>query len=151
VNSNLEAQKAAEALDHSTSALAQADSLGSDCVDAAHIGCAECAWGKVAGCWRCGSRVTPIAPRRVVRAAAVLAERYLNGDVAAYGRLHFAEGRMWSGKFRRATASERRDQFWFSVGRALGAAYGRRGCPTDYERAMRRAIDSARELIAAGA
>lgn len=21
------------------------------------IGCPECAWGKVAGCWRCGSRV----------------------------------------------------------------------------------------------
>lgn len=21
-------------------------------------GCPECAWGKVAGCWRCGSRVT---------------------------------------------------------------------------------------------
>jgi hypothetical protein len=22
------------------------------------IGCHECAWGKVLGCWRCGSRVT---------------------------------------------------------------------------------------------
>ena len=21
------------------------------------IGCSECAWGKVAGCWRCGSRI----------------------------------------------------------------------------------------------
>lgn len=24
------------------------------------IGCPECAWGKVAGCWRCGSRVEHI-------------------------------------------------------------------------------------------
>lgn len=24
------------------------------------IGCHECAWGKVAGCWRCGSRAEPI-------------------------------------------------------------------------------------------
>jgi len=83
-------------------------------------------------------------PGRVIKAAAALAERYMNPDVAAYGRLHFAEGRMWSGKFRRAPASERREQFWFSVGRALGAAYGRRGCPTDYERDMRREIDSVR-------
>lgn len=22
-------------------------------------GCAECAWGKVAGCWKCGSRIAP--------------------------------------------------------------------------------------------
>jgi len=26
-------------------------------------GCPECAWGKVAGCWRCGSRLEPGALR----------------------------------------------------------------------------------------
>lgn len=25
-------------------------------------GCAECAWGKVAGCWRCGSRISTNVP-----------------------------------------------------------------------------------------
>ena len=24
------------------------------------IGCSECAWGKVAGCWRCGSRAAAV-------------------------------------------------------------------------------------------
>lgn len=24
------------------------------------LGCYECAWGKVAGCWRCGSRISEI-------------------------------------------------------------------------------------------
>jgi hypothetical protein len=87
-------------------------------------------------------------PRRVIVAAAALAERYGNPDVAAYGRKHFAEGRMWSGKFRPVKASERREQYWHSVGRALGAAYGYRGCPTDYERAVRCDIDAARAAIA---
>ena len=27
-----------------------------------NIGCYECAWGKVAGCWRCGSRARGIEP-----------------------------------------------------------------------------------------
>jgi hypothetical protein len=27
----------------------------------AAIGCPECAWGKVAGCWRCGSRLKDAA------------------------------------------------------------------------------------------
>ena len=31
------------------------------------IGCYECAWGKVAGCWRCGSRAHFTHVRRVVR------------------------------------------------------------------------------------
>lgn len=81
-----------------------------------------------------------LAPRRVIYAAAILAERYINPDVAAYSRSYHANGR-----------SERRAHFWHVVGRALGAAYGRRGCPTDYERAMRREIDAARATIASAA
>jgi hypothetical protein len=82
------------------------------------------------------------APRRVIVVAAALAERYLNPDVAAFNRSRHAK---WGNG--RAPASTRREHFWFVVGRALGAAYGRRGCPTDYERAMRREIDAARAEI----
>lgn len=84
---------------------------------------------------------------RVIKAAAILAERHMNPDVAAYGRIHFAQMRMWSRKFRTVKPSKRRDHFWFSVGRALGAAYGARGYPTDYERATRIAIDAARAAL----
>jgi len=75
--------------------------------------------------------------RRVIHAAAILAERYMNPDVAAYSRKYYAEG-----------VSVRRADFWFRVGRLLGAAYGRRGCPTNYEIAARRAIDAARAALA---
>lgn len=88
---------------------------------------------------------------RVIKAAAALAERFANPDVAAYGRKVFAEFRLWNGKFRAVRPSDRRDQFWHEVGRALGAAYGRRGCPTNYERAVRRDIDSARAAMAQSA
>lgn len=59
---------------------------------------------------------------RVIIAAALLANRYSNPDVAAYNRagnpmLH---------------AGERRYHFWFSVGRALGC-----NGMTDYEIAVR--------------
>lgn len=86
-------------------------------------------------------------PRRQIVVAAALAERFLNPDMAAYGRLHFAEARMWSGKFRQVRQSNHRDYFWHCVGRALSAAYGRRGCPTEYERAVRSDIDAARAAI----
>lgn len=79
--------------------------------------------------------VCTLESRRVLFAAAALAERFGNSDVAAYNRSYHA-------------ASARAKHFWFRVGRALGAAYGRRGCPTDYERATRRAIDAARAAIA---
>lgn len=38
-------------------------------------GCPECAWGKVAGCWRCGSRIS--TPAREPW------ERYFTADIAA--------------------------------------------------------------------
>lgn len=86
-----------------------------------------------------------LAPR-IIRTAALLAERYLNPDVAAYSRSH-GGGRHRANRYIVAPSSARREHFWFSVGRALGAAYGRRGCPTDYERAVRRDIDAARAAI----
>lgn len=70
---------------------------------------------------------------RVIRAAAILAERYMNPDVAAFNRMYRAEGK-----------SKRRSYFWFRVGRALGAAYVRRSCPTIYEREIRRQIEAVR-------
>jgi hypothetical protein len=33
-----------------------------------NIGCHECAWGKVLGCWRCGSRVTLYSSAAQLRA-----------------------------------------------------------------------------------
>lgn len=72
---------------------------------------------------------TQIESRRVILAAAILVTRYGNGDVAAYNRSYHAK-------------TERARVFWHRVGRALGAAYIRHGCPTDYERATRRAIEA---------
>ena len=80
-------------------------------------------------------------PARVIRIAAILAHRYENPDVVAYRR---ADG---GGRYIVAPSTPRREHFWFAVGRALGAAYGRRNCPTDYERAVRRDIDAARAAI----
>lgn len=84
---------------------------------------------------------------RTIRAAALLAERFQNPDVAAYNRSH-GGGRHRANGYIVAPSTQRREQFWFGVGRALGAAYGRRGCPTDYERAVRRSIDATRTAIA---
>lgn len=61
-------------------------------------------------------------PRRVIIAAALLANRYSNPDVAAYNR---AGSHITGSK----TRSER---FWFRVGRALGWTG-----MTDYEIAVR--------------
>lgn len=89
---------------------------------------------------------------RIIKTAALLAERYSNPDVAAYNRSHGGGRHRTIGGYPRyivAPSTKRREHFWFSVGRALGAAYGYRGCPTDYERAVRRAIDAARASLAA--
>lgn len=85
--------------------------------------------------------------QRTIRAAAILAERFQNPDVAAYnrsrsGRRHRSIGYIV------APSTQRREHFWFGVGCALSAAYGRRGTPTDYERAVRESIDCARAAIA---
>jgi hypothetical protein len=85
--------------------------------------------------------------QRIIQTAAQLAERFQNPDVAAYNRSH-GGGRHRAGRYIVAPSSKRREHFWFSVGRALGAAYSYRGCPTDYERAVRRDIDAARAAIA---
>lgn len=79
-------------------------------------------------------------PRREVVAAAILAERFQNPDVAAFNRYHRAK---------HYARSERRAIFWFRVGRLLGAAYHRRGCPTFYEQTVRAEIDNARASFAA--
>lgn len=84
---------------------------------------------------------------RVVRVAAILAERYINPDVAAYGRSR-GYGRHRAGRYITPPSSKRREHFWFTVGRALTAAYSRRGCPTCYEIAVRKAIDEARADLA---
>lgn len=91
-----------------------------------------------------------ISPR-AIHAAALLAERFSNPDVAAYNRSHGGGRHRTIGGYPRyivAPSSTRREHFWFGVGRALTAAYSRRGCPTDYERAVRRSIDAARAAIA---
>lgn len=89
-----------------------------------------------------------LAPR-VVRTAALLAERYQNPDVAAYNRSR-GGARHSCGRYIVAPSTPRRELFWFNVGRALGAAYGRRGCRSDYDIAVRRDIDAARCAIATG-
>lgn len=76
----------------------------------------------------------PILPRREAFAAAVLAERYQNPDVAAYNRKYRAK-------------SKRAEHFWFRVGRDLGAAYGYNGCPTKYEQAVKAQINAVREKL----
>lgn len=86
--------------------------------------------------------------RRVIRVAALLAERFENPDVAAYNRARGGARHRAVG-FIVAPSSPRREQFWHSVGRALTAAYVGRGCPTDYERAVRHEINTARAAIAA--
>ena len=86
-------------------------------------------------------------PSRVILTAALLAERYQNADVVAYRRATSGERRCGN-RYIVAPSTPRREQFWFSVGRALGAAYERRGCPTNYERAVRIDIDKARAAIA---
>jgi hypothetical protein len=86
-------------------------------------------------------------PRRVILVAAMLEERFLNADCVAYGRMKSAEYRMFSGKHRKAPASTRRDNFWFSVGRALGRGPG---CPTKYEQAKRAEINAARDVLRNG-
>ncbi len=84
---------------------------------------------------------------RTIRTAALLAERYMNPDVAAYSRSR-SGGRHRANSYIVAPNSTRREHFWFGVGRALTAAYSYRGCPTDYERAVRRDIEAARAAIA---
>lgn len=75
-------------------------------------------------------------PRRVIYAAALLSERYLNPEVAALNN-------------HRSAASPRRAAFWLSVGALLSQAYGRRSCATDYEIAARREIEAARAAMTA--
>lgn len=87
-----------------------------------------------------------LAPR-IIRTAALLAERFQNPDVAAYNRSR-GGARHRSDRYIVAPSFQRREHFWFSVGRALTAAYVGRGCPTDYERAVRRDINAARDVIA---
>ena len=84
---------------------------------------------------------------RVIRVAALLAERFLNPDVAAYGR-STTGSRFCGGRYITPLQRPRRAHFWFVVGRALSAAYSRRGCPTDYERSVRAAIDTERAAMA---
>ena len=81
---------------------------------------------------------TPIIPRREAFAAAVLAERYQNPDVAAYNRKYRAK-------------NKRVEHFWFCVGRNLGAAYGYNGCPTKYEQAVKAQINALRAEIRSAA
>lgn len=88
---------------------------------------------------------TGLTPR-TIRIAAILAERFSNPDVAAYNRAR-GGARHRADRFIVAPSTKRREHFWFSVGRALGAAYSRRGCPTDYEIAVRREIDAARAAL----
>lgn len=64
-------------------------------------------------------------PRRVILAAALLANRYSNPEVAAYNRAGNPH----------LDAGTRRYRFWFSVGRALSC--GGFGLITDYEFAVR--------------
>lgn len=89
-------------------------------------------------------------PPRVIFAAALLSERCQNPDVAAYNRAR-GGGRFFGGRYIVAPSTKRRQHFWHAVGCALGAAYGRRGCPTNYERAVRDEIDAARNAIAQAA
>lgn len=84
---------------------------------------------------------------RTIHVAAVLAERFLNPDVAAYARSH-GVGHHRAGRYIRPPSTARREQFWFGVGRALTAAYGGRGMRTDYERDVLRAIEAERAAIA---
>lgn len=87
---------------------------------------------------------------RTIRCAALLAERFMNPDVAAYNRAHGGgRHRTINGypHYIVAPSTPRREQFWFGVGRALTAAYVGRGCPTQYERAVRSAIDAARAAM----
>lgn len=85
---------------------------------------------------------------RTIRAAAILAERYMNPDVAAYNRSR-GGSRHRAGMYITAPSSKRRELFWFGVGRALTAAYCGRGVRTDYERAVLKAIEDQRAVIAA--
>ena len=79
---------------------------------------------------------------RTIRVAALLAARFQNPDVAAYNRSQ-GGGRHRAGRYVVAPSSKRREHSWFGVGRALTAAYVSRGCPTNYERAVRLDIDAA--------
>lgn len=89
-----------------------------------------------------GHGLTP----RTIRAAALLAERFMNPDVAAYNRSRGGM-RHRHDRFIIAPSTKRRELFWFGVGRALSAAYTGRGMPTDHERAVRKAINDARAAI----
>lgn len=85
---------------------------------------------------------------RTVRVAALLVNRFQNPDVAAYNRFQGIGRFNGSGRYISPPSSKRRELFWFGVGRALTAAYSSRGCPTNYEMAVRRDIDAARAAIA---
>ncbi len=87
-----------------------------------------------------------LAPR-VIRVAALLAERFQNPDAAAYSRSR-GGARHRADRYIVAPSTPRREHFWFCVGRALTAAYVGRGCPTHYERAVRSAIEAERIAIA---
>lgn len=96
-----------------------------------------------------GAKHTPghgLTPR-TIRVAALLAERFMNPDVAAYNRA-LGGGRHRADRYIVAPSSRRREHFWHGVGRALTAAYCGRGVRTDYERAVLRAIESARAAVA---
>lgn len=90
-----------------------------------------------------GHGLTP----RTIRAAALLAERFMNPDVAAYNRSR-SGARHRAHRYIVAPSTRRRELFWFGVGRALTAAYCGRGVRTDYERAVLSAIEDARAAIA---
>ncbi len=95
-----------------------------------------------------GHDLTP----RIIRYAALLAEHYdLGGaDIVAYNRSRGgARHRIIDGypKYIVAPSSKRREHFWFSVGRAIAAAYHYRGCMTDYEKAVRRSIEAVRATL----
>lgn len=56
------------------------------------IGCSECAWGKVAGCWRCGFRYGQLVITITQPEWAQRRGRYIAGVVIGCNR-HSAEGK----------------------------------------------------------
>lgn len=78
-------------------------------------------------------------PPRVIKVAAMLTNRYQNPQVAARNR---ASG--WTHRYVRTTSTQRRTRFWLQVASALGFAYCRRDCPTNFEMAVLRDIEAAK-------
>jgi len=79
---------------------------------------------------------------RVIKTAAVMAERYINPQVAARNR-----ARGWTKRYVKTESTKQRTEFWLQVASALGFAYCRRSCPTHFETAVLRDIESARAAI----